>query len=72
VRRLIVSLYVFVLTLALPAAALAAASTDNSGKPSGHDWTLTSIFVVALSIPCLLAFLTLIDIARGKHTQPHD
>lgn len=72
-RRLIVSLYAFALTLALPAAAFAAtATTDNTGKPSGHDWTITSIFVVALSIPALLAFLTLIDIARGKHTQRHD
>jgi hypothetical protein len=57
--------------LALPAAAFAAGSTDT-GKPSGHDWTLDSIFVVALSIPVILGFLTLIDIARGKHTQRHD
>ena len=71
-RRLIVSLYVFLLTLALPAAAFAAATADNTGKPSGHDWTITTIFVIALSIPALLAFLTLIDIARGKHTQRHD
>ena len=70
-RRLIVSLYAFVLMLALPAAALAAATADNSGKPSGHDWTITTIFVIALSIPALLGFLTLIDIARGKHTQRH-
>lgn len=70
-RRLIVSLYVFLLTLALPAAAFAAATTDNTGKPSGHDWTITTIFVIALSIPALLGFLTLIDIARGKHTERH-
>lgn len=70
-RRLIVSLYAFALVLALPAAAFAAAS-NNEGKPSGHDWTITAIFVVALSIPALLAFLTLIDIARGKHTERHD
>jgi Spy/CpxP family protein refolding chaperone len=73
VRRLIVSIYAFALMLALPAtafaAAAAAATTDNTGKPSGHDWTITSIFVIALFIPALLAFLTLIDIARGKHTQ---
>jgi hypothetical protein len=71
VRRLIVSLYALALTLALPAAAFAAAATNNEGKPSGHDWTITTIFVIALSIPALLAFLTLIDIARGKHTQRH-
>jgi hypothetical protein len=74
VRRLIVSIYAFALMLALPATAFAAtaAATDNSGKPSGHDWTITTIFVIALFIPALLGFLTLIDIARGKHTQrPH-
>jgi hypothetical protein len=71
VRRLIVSLYAVALTLALPVAAFAADSTDT-GKPTGHDWTLDSIFVIALSIPLILGFLTLIDIARGKHTQPHD
>ena len=69
-RRLIVSLYVFALTLALPVAAYAAAS-DNEGKPTGHDWTITTIFFIALSIPALLGLLTLIDIARGKHTQRH-
>jgi hypothetical protein len=72
VRRLIVSLYALLLMLALPSAAFAAtATTDATGKPSGHDWTLTTIFVIALSIPVLLAFLTLIDIARGKHTERH-
>ena len=70
-RRLITSLYAVALTLALPAAALAAESADT-GKPTGHDWTLDSIFVVALSIPVILVLLTLIDIARGKHTQRHD
>jgi len=73
VRRLIVSLYVFALMLALPVAAFAADSSANSeGKPTGHDWTLTTIFFIALSIPLLLGTLTLIDIARGKHTQRHD
>jgi Na+/melibiose symporter-like transporter len=71
VRRLIVSLYVFALMLALPVAAVAAAA-DNEGKPTGHDWTLTTIFFIAFSIPALLGVLTLIDIARGKHTQRHD
>jgi hypothetical protein len=70
VRRLIVSVYVLALTLALPVAAFAAA--DSEGKPEGHDWTITTIFFIALSIPLLLGFLTLIDIARGKHTQRHD
>ena len=72
-RRLIVSLYVFALMLALPVAAFAADTSANSeGKPTGHDWTLTTIFLVALSIPALLVALTLIDIARGKHTQRHN
>jgi hypothetical protein len=72
VRRVIVSLYALLLMLALPTAALAAATTDATGKPSGHDWTITTIFFIALSIPVLLGFLTLIDIARGKHTERHD
>jgi Na+/melibiose symporter-like transporter len=74
VRRLIVSLYVFALMLALPAAAFAQGSADsqNQGKPTGHDWTLTTIFFIALAIPALLGLLTLIDIARGKHTQRHN
>ena len=70
-RRLIAALYALVLTLALPVAAFAADSTET-GKPTGHDWTLDTIFVVALSIPVILGLLTLIDIARGKHTQRHD
>jgi hypothetical protein len=71
VRRLLASLYAVVLTLALPAAAYAADSS-SSGKPTGHDYTLDSIFVVAVSIPAILGLLTLIDIARGKHTERHD
>jgi len=71
VRRLIAALYALALTMALPVAAFAADSAET-GKPTGHDWTLDSIFVVALSIPVILGFLTLIDIARGKHTQRHD
>jgi hypothetical protein len=72
VRRLIVSLYVYALMLALPVAAYAADAATSEGKPTGHDWTLTTIFFIALSIPVLLGLLTLIDIARGKHTQRHD
>jgi hypothetical protein len=71
-RRLIASIYAVALSLALPAAAFAAAANADTGKPTGHDWTLDSIFVVALSIPLILGLLTLIDIARGKHTQRHD
>ncbi len=75
-RRLIVSLYALALMLALPATAFAASTTAttaaSTGKPTGHDWTIATIFVIALFIPSLLAFLTLIDIARGKHTQQHD
>ena len=32
----------------------------------------TTIFVIALGIPLMLTILTLIDIARGKHTEQHD
>ena len=70
-RRLIASIYAVAFSLALPAAAFAA-DTTGSGKPTGHDYTLDSIFVVAVSIPAILGLLTLIDIARGKHTERHD
>ena len=71
-RRLIASTYAVAVSLALPVAAFAADTSNDTGKPTGHDWTLDSIFVVALSIPAILGLLTLIDIARGKHTQRHD
>lgn len=67
-RRLITSLYAVALSLALPAAAFAA----DTAKPTGHDWTLDSIFVVALGIPLILTILTLVDIAVGKHTSKHE
>jgi hypothetical protein len=69
-RRLAAPLIALYMTLILPAAVFAATTTPE--KPEGHDWTLDSIFVVALSIPVILGLLTLIDIARGKHTQRHD
>jgi ABC-type dipeptide/oligopeptide/nickel transport system permease component len=65
-RRLAAPLIALYLTLALPALTWAATSTG-----SGHDYTLTTIFVVALGIPLVLTILTLIDIAVGKHTQKH-
>jgi hypothetical protein len=73
VRRFTVTLYVLVMSLALPAAAWAASPSTSSGSdaPTGHDYTLTSIFIVAAGIPTLLAVLTLIDVARGKHSR-HD
>jgi hypothetical protein len=72
-RRAALSLYVSVVFLALPAVALAASGSTTTGgdAPTGHDGTITTIFVVALGIPAVLAFLTLIDVARGKHTQRH-
>ena len=71
VRRAAISLYAFVLTLALPAAAFAAtgSTSSTSDVPAGHDGTLTSIFIVAVSIPAFLTVMTLIDVARGKHTD---
>ena len=59
------------LPLVLPAVTWAATTTatTTSEKPTGHDWTLDTIFVVALGIPLLLTVLTLIDIAVGKHTS---
>ena len=72
-RRLAPILTVLLLTLTVPAAALAAAPATSSGgdAPTGHDGTITTIFVVALGIPAVLGLLTLIDIARGKHTEHH-
>ena len=70
-RRVLVLVYVVVLSLALPVAAFAASTAGDSEAPTGHDGTLTSIFIVALGIPLVLTVLTLIDIARGKHTQSH-
>lgn len=74
-RRLAFSLYVLVVFMALPAVALAASTTPSSSSgndaPTGHDYTIDTVFVVALGIPALLAILSLIDVARGKHTQRH-
>jgi hypothetical protein len=74
VRRLAVSLYVLVVFMALPAVALAQGPSESSAggdAPTGHDGTITSVFIVAVSIPAVLAILTLIDVARGKHTERH-
>jgi hypothetical protein len=65
VRRLAPVFVSAYLLLALPATALAA-TTPKSDAPSGHDGTLTTIFLVALGIPVVLAVLTLIDIAVGR------
>ena len=70
-RRLSAPLIAVYLTLALPALTWAATSTAGPEKPEGHDYTLDTIFVVALGIPLILGLLTLIDIAVGKHTQKH-
>jgi len=69
VRRLAVSLLTALTFLALPAVSWAAENAPE--KPEGTDHTLTTIFVIALGIPLLLAILTLIDIAvgRGKNDQ---
>jgi hypothetical protein len=67
VRRLLVPLVSLTFSLATPVAAFAAANAPE--KPSGTDHTLTTIFVVAVGLPALLAVLTLIDIAVGKHTK---
>jgi hypothetical protein len=68
-RRFAAPLIALFLTLILPAAFAIAAAPE---KPEGHDWTLDTIFVIALGIPLILALLTLIDIAVGKHTAKHD
>ena len=70
-RRYLAPLTALVLPLLLPAATWAA-STTGTEKPDGHDWTLDTIFVVALGIPLILTILTLVDIAVGKHTSKHD
>jgi hypothetical protein len=75
VRRLAFSLYVLLVFMAMPAVALAAGTTPSSSSgndaPTGHDYTIDTIFVVALGIPAMLALLSLIDVARGKHTERH-
>ena len=70
-RRYLAPLIALVLPLLLPAVTWAATTPANE-KPSGHDWTLDSIFVVALGIPLILTILTLVDIAVGKHTSKHE
>jgi hypothetical protein len=71
-RRLIAPLVAFLLPLLLPALSWAAATDTTTEKPSGHDYTLTTIFFIALGIPLILTILTLIDIAVGKHTSKRD
>jgi hypothetical protein len=70
-RRYLAPLIALVLPLLLPAATWAA-TTSGTEKPDGHDWTLDTIFVVALGIPLVLTILTLVDIAVGKHTSKHE
>jgi hypothetical protein len=70
-RRFSAPLIAIFLALALPALSWAATTPSTPEKPTGHDYTLDTIFVVALGIPLILALLTLIDIAVGKHTQKH-
>ena len=65
VRRLAPLFVSAYLLLVLPATALAA-TTPKSDAPSGTDHTLTTIFLIALGIPLVLAILTLIDIAVGR------
>ena len=69
VRSLVALWWAVAVTLVLPA--LAFAQEERLDKPEGPDHTLTSIFVVAASLPLLLAILTLIDVARGRHTRRH-
>jgi hypothetical protein len=61
--------------MALPAVTLAASTTASASSgndaPTGHDYTIDTVFVVALGIPALLALLSLIDVARGRHTERH-
>ena len=62
--RLAAPLTALYLLLVVPATALAAEAKVE--KPSGHDYTLDTIFAVALGLPLLLGILTLIDIAVGR------
>jgi len=68
VRRLAPLFVTAYLLLALPATALAA-TPPKSDAPAGTDHTLTTIFIVALGIPVVLAVLTLIDIAVGRGSE---
>jgi hypothetical protein len=71
VRRLAVTLTTTAFYLVLLPAAAWAADQPAPDKPAGTDHTLTTIFVVAAGIPLILALLTLIDIAVGKHRRDH-
>jgi hypothetical protein len=66
-RRLAALGATLMVTLVWPAVSMAADATSEAvDKPSGTDHTLTTIFIVALGLPLLLAILTLIDIAAGR------
>jgi hypothetical protein len=53
----------------MPAAAFAAEGKVE--KPEGHDYTLDTIFAVAVGIPAILAILSLIDIAVSRRSRAH-
>jgi hypothetical protein len=67
--RLAAPLTALYLLLVLPAVAFAAEAKVE--KPAGHDYTLDTIFAVALGLPLLLGILTLIDIAVGRRSRAH-
>lgn len=67
--RFAAPLIAFYVLAVLPAAALAAEGKVE--KPEGHDYTLDTIFAVAVGIPAILAILSLIDIAVSRRSRAH-
>jgi hypothetical protein len=67
--RFAAPLIAFYVLAVMPAAAFAAAGKVE--KPEGHDYTLDTIFVIAVGIPAILAILSLIDIAVSRRSRAH-
>jgi hypothetical protein len=68
--RFAVPLIAFYLLVILPAVAFAQ-EEGKVEKPEGHDYTLDTIFVVAVGIPAILVILSLIDLAVGRRSRAH-
>jgi hypothetical protein len=67
--RFAAPLIAFYALAAMPAATFAA--DGKVEKPAGHDYTLDTIFVIAVGIPAILAILSLIDIAVSRRSRAH-
>lgn len=68
-RRFAAPLIALYVLAVLPAVAFAAEGKVE--KPEGHDYTLDTIFAIAVGLPAILGILTLIDIAVGRRGRAH-